>query len=357
VRGKRFGRVRSFRRASASALRARRGVFGVCGGNFDRRAAARAPTRNEDCGAITLAGGRTIGRLVAVRGVTCSGARSVAAAYDRNGRGPSGWRCFAAHNDPARLFSCGKGGLVGDVRNWPAALEVRAARPSPAASAAAARKPGVTTGAASAVTSSSATVAGTVNPNGRATSYHFDYGTTTGYGTATPEQSAGSGTADVDVSAELGGLSAATSYHYRLVATNCGGCPAGTVYGADATFTTAASYQNPVFSRFPDPMVLDSSGSHGDYYAYGTGNGFPIARSADLVHWQSADDPAFPDGPDPDTQPDRPSWVVQSGDYHPWAPSVLQVNAPARARARGPAMSCTRRGFRATLRRRPTASP
>jgi len=48
--------------------------------------------------------------------------------------------------------------------------------------AAAAGSPSVTTGGASSVTSSSATVSGSVNPNGEATMYAFQYGTTSGYG-------------------------------------------------------------------------------------------------------------------------------------------------------------------------------
>ena len=50
--------------------------------------------------------------------------------------------------------------------------------------------PTVTTGTASAVTAASATVGGTVNPNGRRTTYHFDYGTTTAYGSLAPSPDA-----------------------------------------------------------------------------------------------------------------------------------------------------------------------
>src|SRR5581483_4062252 len=42
--------------------------------------------------------------------------------------------------------------------------------------------PGVVTGAASGVTPSAATLHGSVDPNGRATTYFFEYGTSTGYG-------------------------------------------------------------------------------------------------------------------------------------------------------------------------------
>lgn len=86
-----------------------------------------------------------------------------------------------------------------------------------------------------------ATVNGTVNPEGADTQYFFEYGTTTSYGLTTPEQSAGSGVLDVPVQAVLSGLTASTTYHYRLVATSGD----DRVEGDDRTFTTAAAPRNP----------------------------------------------------------------------------------------------------------------
>jgi hypothetical protein len=99
--------------------------------------------------------------------------------------------------------------------------------------------PAVVTGSASGVTSTSATLNGTVNPEGAATTYQFQYGTSTGYGTATPASpaSAGSGSIVVSESASVSGLSASTTYDYRLVATNA----AGTTDGSNQTFTTPAA--------------------------------------------------------------------------------------------------------------------
>ena len=51
--------------------------------------------------------------------------------------------------------------------------------------------PDVTTGGASAITASSATLNGTVDPNSRATTFYFEYGTSTSYGTKTATKSAG----------------------------------------------------------------------------------------------------------------------------------------------------------------------
>jgi hypothetical protein len=97
-------------------------------------------------------------------------------------------------------------------------------------------KPDATTGGATNVTRTSATVTGTVDPNGRTTTYHFRYGTTKSYGSRTPNRTAAAdGTGARSVSAGITGLSPGTTYHYQLVATNT----AGTSRGADRTFRTA----------------------------------------------------------------------------------------------------------------------
>jgi hypothetical protein len=77
---------------------------------------------------------------------------------------------------------------------------------------------------------------GTVNPNGTATTYQFEYGTTAGYGSKipVPEASVGSGTVDVPVSQTVTSLLANTTYHFRLLARN----PGNTAATADRTFTT-----------------------------------------------------------------------------------------------------------------------
>jgi hypothetical protein len=99
--------------------------------------------------------------------------------------------------------------------------------------------PAVTTGAASGVTNTAATLNGTVNPEGAATTYQFQYGTSTSYGSVMPASpaNAGSGSSAIGESAGLSGLSAGTTYDYRLVATNA----TGTTDGSNQTFTTAAA--------------------------------------------------------------------------------------------------------------------
>jgi hypothetical protein len=101
--------------------------------------------------------------------------------------------------------------------------------------------PTVTTGTADFLGSTTATLNGTVNPNGADTTYHFVYGTTTSYTQSTPALDAGAGRAGVAVSASLSGLQPDTTYHYELVASNGPG-PAS---GADGTFTTSGPSTKP----------------------------------------------------------------------------------------------------------------
>jgi streptogramin lyase len=93
--------------------------------------------------------------------------------------------------------------------------------------------PGVRTDAPSATTATTATLAGTVTPNTQSTSYHFEWGATTAYGSNTSTTSAGSSGTPQAVSASISGLSGGATYHYRLVASNA----SGTTYGRDETFT------------------------------------------------------------------------------------------------------------------------
>jgi len=99
--------------------------------------------------------------------------------------------------------------------------------------------PTATTQAATNVALTTATLTGASNPSGAATTYHFEWGTTTGYGqqAPVPDAAVGSDTADHAVTQTLTGLAPGTTYHYRLVATSA----TGTTDGADMSFATAAA--------------------------------------------------------------------------------------------------------------------
>jgi CSLREA domain-containing protein len=76
-------------------------------------------------------------------------------------------------------------------------------------------------------------ITGTLDPRGLRTRWDFEYGTSSSYGSVTPDRFASSAG---DVAATLTGLAPETTYHYRLVGVG----PDGTSMGADRTFTTPA---------------------------------------------------------------------------------------------------------------------
>ena len=120
----------------------------------------------------------------------------------------------------------------------PCALALAAAAPALAANPV---PPAVTTGAVKDVTQTTATLTGSVDPKGTATTYHVEYGTSDSYGLSTAEKSAGSASGSTDVEAAVTGLTNATTYHYRVVATNS----AGVTRGVDRTFATASPATRP----------------------------------------------------------------------------------------------------------------
>jgi hypothetical protein len=97
--------------------------------------------------------------------------------------------------------------------------------------------PGVLYGDPTNVTQSGAVLQGSINPSDKPTTYYFEYGTSTGYGAMTAQAMLPKSKEWQAVSAEIPGLSAGSTYHYRLVAWNGGGTNDKTV-GSDHTFTT-----------------------------------------------------------------------------------------------------------------------
>jgi hypothetical protein len=106
--------------------------------------------------------------------------------------------------------------------------------------------PTVTTEAPSSVTHTSATLAGSVNPNGgNVTSCTIEYGVSLPSGESVPcSPTPGSGSSPVRVSGAVGGLTASTTYEYRLIATYAGGASTS----ASRSFRTAP-IEAPEFGR------------------------------------------------------------------------------------------------------------
>jgi hypothetical protein len=101
--------------------------------------------------------------------------------------------------------------------------------------------PTAATGAPSAVGQSVASLAGAVNAGDLTTTWYFNYGPTSAYGSKTAAQSLSGSLAAQAVSVTLAALKPGTGYHFQLVATNA----LGTATGADGTFTTAPATPPP----------------------------------------------------------------------------------------------------------------
>jgi trimeric autotransporter adhesin len=136
--------------------------------------------------------------------------------------------------------------------------------------------PAVSTSPATFVASSSATLNGSVNPLGTTTTVYFQYGLTTSYGSTTAMQTKTGNTVQA-ISANISGLNASTTYHFRIVAHNNG----GTSFGSDRTFTTLSATGSPVVITNPATLIASFSATlngsldpHGltttVYFQYGT---------------------------------------------------------------------------------------
>jgi hypothetical protein len=121
---------------------------------------------------------------------------------------------------------------------------------------------------ASGATQDSATLEAEINPSGFDTSYLFEWGPTDSYAHTVPAtfESIGAGTDAVRVTAPIAGLSAATTYHYRVTAESSAGEP----MSADQTLETLNSCGLPdgrclemVSRREPGPYAQP-----GEFFAY-----------------------------------------------------------------------------------------
>ncbi len=123
---------------------------------------------------------------------------------------------------------------------------------------------------ASEVNRSTARIDAKVNPSEADTTYRFEYGPDTSYGSSVPapDGDMGSGSEGVEVSEFLIGLQAGVMYHYRVVAINS----SGTTPGEDGTFTT-----------FPAPSPEPADTCPNAAYRVGSSTGLPDCRAYEMV--------------------------------------------------------------------------
>jgi hypothetical protein len=138
--------------------------------------------------------------------------------------------------------------------------------------------PTVTTGPASAVTSTSATLGGSVNPNGSDTQVWFQYSANSSMSgsQSTPHQDIGAGTTILPFSANIAGLEGSPTYYFQAWASNT----AGTSQGSIESFAPPG---NCGFSVNPTTVYLDSTSQSGPPLSVATNPGCSWAASADAA--------------------------------------------------------------------------
>ena len=136
--------------------------------------------------------------------------------------------------------------------------------------------PDATTGAVTGLSRTEATVSGTVSPagNGDITECRFEYGIDTSYGQSAPCEPSPSYPVATEVSASLAGLSSATTYHYRVVATSA----SATTAGQDRAFATRGD-----LNAAPGSPFAVGTGPYADAIGDLNGDGNPDVATANLA--------------------------------------------------------------------------
>ena len=127
--------------------------------------------------------------------------------------------------------------------------------------------PAATTSAASGVSTSGATLNGSVTANNATTTVTFEYGTTTSYGTSVNASPASvTGASATAVTAALTGLANNTTYYFRVKAVNS----VGTTYGAQQSFTTSTVVAPSATTNAASSVASTSATLNGSVNANGT---------------------------------------------------------------------------------------
>ncbi len=119
--------------------------------------------------------------------------------------------------------------------------------------------PDVKTTKASKAERTAAMLNGSIDPDGKAASYRFEWGESEAYGHSTAVASAGEGETEANVTTVLEGLNSATTYEYRIVGENADGVN----YGVNIEFTThpAVSGVTTGLASKVEPSSVTLSGS------------------------------------------------------------------------------------------------
>jgi hypothetical protein len=148
------------------------------------------------------------------------------------------------------------------------------------------------------VKATSAELKAVINPEGADTSYRFEYGPTTGYGSSVPipDGNIGSGTSDVSVSAVITGLIGGTTYHFRVVAQN--------QYGTETTSDQSFGFYPPACPN--SQLRQETNSTH-----------LPDCRAYELVTPSyTAGTTIFPSGAPPATgHATNPSRLAYAGGF------------------------------------------
>jgi streptogramin lyase len=144
---------------------------------------------------------------------------------------------------------------------------------------------------ASSVALAAATLTGTISePAGSAAtaaSYHFDYGISTAYGASTATATATATATGIPVNAPLTGLAPYTTYHFRLVASDCL-TPSCQTASADRSFTTGSTLQPvanlTVGATGTGGTVLVKLHGHHGFARLAVGELIPLGSTIDARH-------------------------------------------------------------------------
>jgi phosphodiesterase/alkaline phosphatase D-like protein len=136
------------------------------------------------------------------------------------------------------------------------------------------KAPTTRTNAATTIARSTAVINGQVNPNGSPTSYWFEYGTDTNFGSVTQFLATNSGTTFMTVAASISGLEPGMKYYFRLNGQN----QYGTVNGATMSFTTVG----PAAPSAPKAETTSASSINA---TSATLNGRVNPGGADTTYW------------------------------------------------------------------------